>query len=64
MDPWYICAGSTPLFAVGLLGQEMLGSADAQLYRGMVYLAGIKLNPSRFASAERFESQQAKKIDP
>jgi hypothetical protein len=28
----------------------------------MVYLAGIKLNPSRFAPAERFESQQAKKI--
>jgi hypothetical protein len=32
--------------------------------RGMVYLAGTKLNPSRFAPAERFESQQAKKIGP
>jgi len=45
-------------------GQEMLESVDAQLYRGMVHLAGTKLNPSRFAPAERFESQQAKKIGP
>jgi hypothetical protein len=29
-----------------------------------VYLAGTKLNLSRFVAAERFESQQAKKIDP
>jgi hypothetical protein len=44
--------------------KKTLGSVDAQLYRGMVYLAGTKLNPSRFAPAERFESQQAKKIGP
>jgi hypothetical protein len=44
--------------------QETLESVDAQLYRGMVHLAGTKLNPSRFAPAERFESQQAKKIGP
>ena len=42
------------------LGRWML----SYLYRGMVYLAGTKLNPSRFAPAERLESQQAKKIGP
>jgi hypothetical protein len=36
-------------------GQETLWFVDAQL-RGMVYLAGTKLNPSRFARGERFES--------
>jgi hypothetical protein len=44
--------------------RETLWFVDTQLYKGMVYLAGTKLNPSRFAPAERFESQQAKKIGP
>ena len=35
----------------------------AQL-EGWFYLAGTKLNPSRFARAEKFESQQAKKMGP